>query len=116
MKGFRYLIFSFLLLFVWNLRAQSIYTHADTLRGSITRERAWWNALHYDLSFRIDTAAKSILGCNRILYKVLKPYNKMQIDLMEPLQIDSVKQESSKLNYTRDGNACFITLQQKQHK
>lgn len=38
----------------------------------------------------------------------------MQIDLMEPLQIDSVIQEHKKLNYRRDGNAYFINLIQQQ--
>ena len=117
-KPFSFLLSLFILV-SFNLQsviAQDVFTHADTLRGSITKERAWWDALHYDLKIKIDTGAKSISGSNSILYKVIKPYNKMQIDLMQPLQIDSVKQANIKLNYLRDGNAYFITLQEKQRK
>ena len=28
---------------------KATYTRADSLRGSITPERAWWNLLKYDL-------------------------------------------------------------------
>jgi hypothetical protein len=33
--------------------AQNSFTKADTLRGSITPERSWWNVLHYEIDFRI---------------------------------------------------------------
>ena len=36
------------------------FTHQDTLRGSITTERAWWDVLRYDISVEPDYTAKSI--------------------------------------------------------
>ncbi|WP_394767404.1 hypothetical protein [Ferruginibacter sp.] len=33
---------------------QKIFTHADTLRGSITPERAWWDVQRYDVSVTPD--------------------------------------------------------------
>ncbi len=90
------------------------FSHADSLRGSFTQERIWWDALHYNLSVKFDIPVRLISGCNIITYKVLSPYQIMQIDLMEPLQIDSVIQEHKKLNYRRDGNAYFINLIQQQ--
>ena len=29
---------------------EKVFTHADTLRGSITPERAWWDVLRYDIN------------------------------------------------------------------
>jgi len=94
---------------------QPAFTHADSLRGSITKERIWWDALHYNLSVQFDITHKSISGCNIITYKVLSPYQTMQIDLMEPLMIDSIMQSGKKLNYRKDGNAYFVAIAETQY-
>src|SRR5581483_789662 len=72
------------------LSSKKHFTHADTLRGSITPERAWWDVLQYNLSVTPDYNAKTIQGNNRIVFRVIKPYTKMQIDLQEPLVIDNI--------------------------
>jgi aminopeptidase N len=97
---------------VLSLAAQgrSTFTHADTLRGSNTPQRAWWDAQFYDLHVRVSPSDSSISGHNAITYHVLKPASEMQIDLQQPLQIDSVIQQSKQLAFRRDGNAFFITL------
>ncbi len=53
---------------------------------------------------------QSIAGYNAITYRVLAPASEMQIDLMEPLQVDSMVQDRRTLRYRRDGNAFFATL------
>ncbi|WP_310993657.1 M1 family metallopeptidase [Aequorivita marina] len=90
------------------------FTRADTLRGSITPERAWWNVLHYDLKVTPNASEKSIEGSNTITYEVLRPYNIMQIDLQNPMKIDKVLQAGKELQYTSEGNAHFVKLQKKQ--
>ena len=85
-------------------------THADTLRGSITPERAWWDATFYDLHARISPADSSIAGHVEITYLVVAPAREMQIDLQMPLVIDSVTQNHHTLTARRDGNAFFIAL------
>jgi len=90
------------------------FTRADTLRGSITPERAWWNILHYDLNVTPNASEKSIEGSNTITYEVLKPKNIMQIDLQSPMKIDKVLQDGKPLQYTSDGNAHFINIQKTQ--
>jgi len=91
------------------LKAQK-FTHADTLRGTITPERAWWDLQHYDLHVEPDLAARTIQGSNTVTYKVLKPYQVMQIDLQAPLLIDKVQQNGKSLTWKQDGNAWFIQL------
>src|ERR1041385_4864255 len=68
-----------------------VFTKADTLRGSITPERAWWDVLRYDITVKPDYKEKTIAGSNNITYKVVSDNNDrmMQIDLQEPLVIDS---------------------------
>lgn len=86
------------------------FTRQDTLRGSVTKERVWWNLLHYDLQVKIDAKNKYISGVNTIKYEVLTNYQIMQIDLQKPMQIIEVNQNGKNLNYTREGNVYFIDL------
>ncbi|EGV44008.2 M1 family peptidase [Bizionia argentinensis JUB59] len=92
------------------LQEKNTFTHQDTLRGSITPEREWWDLTYYHLDISVDPDTKSISGKNTIKYTVLKPYATMQIDLQEPLFITKVTQNGKELNARRDGNAYFIGL------
>ncbi|HKJ02372.1 MAG TPA: M1 family metallopeptidase [Longimicrobiales bacterium] len=87
-----------------------VFTHADTLRGSIGPARAWWDVTFYDLHVRVSPADSSIAGRNGITYRVLTPGREMQIDLQPPLEVDSMVQAGARLAYRRDGNAFFATL------
>lgn len=94
------------------LNAQApAYTHADTLKGTVSRERSWWNVLHYDLHVRFNIADSSISGHNVITYKVLEPYAVMQLDLMQPMLLDSVTEDGKKCTWRQDGNAYFVSLE-----
>ena len=89
------------------------FTHADTLRGSITPERAWWDVQRYDITIKPDFDRKYTSGNNIITYKVVSNLHPavMQIDLMEPLTIDSVFFDGGrKLDYTREGNAWHVSV------
>lgn len=87
------------------------FTLDDTLRGSITPERAWWDLLHYDLNVEVDVAKKSFRGFNVIRYKALRPHNVLQVDLQEPLDLTAAYQGDTPLKFTKRGaNAYFIEL------
>lgn len=100
----------FLILFIFLLgfaKAQSPkYTLFDTLKGSITDQRSWWDVLHYDLHVAFNYTDSSIKGYNKITYKVLgkycadcklkEPISVLQIDLLDPLEIDSIYFDSKK--------------------
>ncbi len=86
------------------------YTNRDTLRGSITPERLWWDLLHYDLKLKIDPSEKFISGSNTIKYKVLDKGSTLQIDLQDPLQITKILQNNKPLAYSKKGFAYFIDL------
>ena len=87
-----------------------VFTHADTIRGSNTPERAWWDVSFYDLHVAVSPSDSTIKGWNGITYKVTGPSRDMQIDLQVPLEVDSMIQDGRKLTYRRDGNAFFVSL------
>jgi aminopeptidase N len=90
------------------------YTRQDSLRGGITKERAWWDIQHYDLSFEVNPEAKSIQGKNVIRYKVIAENQLLQLDLQSPMTILSVTQDGVPLAIKDVGNAHFITMIKKQ--
>jgi aminopeptidase N len=94
--------------------AQKMASRADSLRGSITPERAWWDLKHYDLTVNIDPVNKSIKGSNKITYEVLADATVLQIDLQEPLQITSITQGGERLTFRREGAVHWVNLIKKQ--
>lgn len=90
------------------------FTRQDTLRGSITPERAWWDLSYYHLDIVVDPEEKSIHGVNTVQYEVLEPYQLMQIDLQPPVRIEKVLQNGQELAYEQDGNAWFVQLSEEQ--
>ena len=91
-------------------------TRQDSLRGSITPEREWWDLTYYHLDIKVKPDEKFIIGSNTVGYKVLKSNRTMQIDLQEPMKITSVTSNGEKLKFNREGNAYFIQLKNKQKK
>lgn len=91
-------------------KSETVFTRQDSLRGSITKERVWWDVKHYSLDIKINPSDSTITGSNTIQYKVLLPYTIMQIDLQTPMEITKVTQDGVALQYKREGNIFLITL------
>jgi len=84
------------------------FTRQDTLRGSITPERVWWDLKYYDLAIDLDVANKFIKGSNTIAFDVIIPEQIIQIDLQEPLAITKAEYRGQQLAYKREGNVYWI--------
>jgi len=115
----KYIALTLLLVSVFLSNAQLLqeknnFTKQDTLRGSITPEREWWDLNYYDLNIKVQPDEKFISGYNIIRYKVLKPHNVIQIDLQEPLEIAAFSQDNEKLDFNKIGPAYFVTLKKEQ--
>lgn len=83
-------------------------SRADSIRGGITPERAWWNLKHYQLEVEIKPETKSLVGSNQIRFEVLEEDNKsMQIDLQAPMRIDSIQYANQKLTFKQVGDAYY---------
>ena len=92
------------------------FTKQDTLRGSITPERSWWDLVYYHLNISVKPDEKELEGSNTITYNVLKSNKIMQIDLQPPLKITKIEQNGKLLNFESIGNAHFIQLRDKQKR
>lgn len=108
-------IFIFAGLFCLMSSAQE-FTQADSLRGSITKERAWWDLTYYHLDIEVDPSDSTIYGSNLVQYTVLSEGNVMQIDLQKPLNISRVSQDGKELKWSSNGSAHFISLKKEQKK
>ncbi|MBK6624076.1 MAG: M1 family metallopeptidase [Chitinophagaceae bacterium] len=110
--------FFFLILFCCFLNSKTFaqvlskphqFTHQDTLRGSIGPGRLGWDVLHYNITVKPDFETKTIFGKNCITY-FDNGVKLMQIDLQQPLEIDSIVHQKKSLPFTRDGNAFFTQI------
>lgn len=91
-------------------QAAQPYDRADTLRGSITPERAWWDVTFYDLHVAVEPADSTIRGRSGIVYRVLEPGTTLQIDLQRPLVVDSVVQGGGALRHRREGDVVWVDV------
>ncbi|ACU61501.1 M1 family metallopeptidase [Chitinophaga pinensis] len=110
MRGIPMLLLVLLTALSAGAQHQTTFTRADTLRGSITRERAWWDVKSYHLQVKPSLSDSTISGSNTITYKVLKVDSIMQIDLQEPLQVDSILQDKQSVPFKREGNVILVDL------
>ncbi|MCM4171667.1 M1 family peptidase [Arenibacter sp. TNZ] len=105
-----------LVLGVFSYAQQQNFTEQDSLRGSITPGRSWWDLNFYHLNVRVEPDEKYISGSNLIRYTVLEEQQRLQVDLQPPLIIEKVTQDGETLKIESNGNAHFITLQKPQLK
>jgi len=107
-------VFSFAIAATFSASSQSSknYTKSDTLRGSITHERSWWNVERYDIIVQPNYSSKSLKGQNIISYKVVENSEgkKMQIDLKEPLNIDSVFLLGKKISFSKLNSVWYLNM------
>ncbi len=88
------------------------FTKIDTLKGSDTQFRNFWDVKKYELSVEPDTEKKSIKGTNKISFNITKDVQNpvFQIDLQHPMNVVSLKTSFPKINnYKREGDFIFIT-------
>ncbi len=84
-------------------------TRQDSLRGSNGPGRAWWDVEHYRLTIETDTASEHISGYNEIILRVVAPPgDSLQLDLQEPMLLDSILYQGKKLEVKKEGNVWWV--------
>ena len=106
-----FLVFSLTICFG---QEQEVFTQQDSLRGSITPERIWWDLKHYDLQLEVFPQKKYIAGFNTITYKVLAQARILQVDLQKPMEIYKVTQAGQALKFSKKGMIHYVHLVKKQ--
>ncbi len=86
------------------------FTRKDSLFGGLPFERTSFDVLRYDLNIKINPDEKSIEGYNDITFKVVENTSKIQLDLFDNMQVDSIVFDKEKLKYNREFNAVFINF------
>lgn len=91
---------------------QKTYTQSDTLRGTLTPERSWWNVTRYDITVQPDYLQKTLKGSNIISFTATENNagKKMQIDLKEPLAIDSVLLAGKKIPFAKSASVWHLDM------
>jgi aminopeptidase N len=84
------------------------FTRRDSLQGGLRPERTCYDVQRYDLNIKINPDEKTIVGYNEIAFKVVENSSKIQVDLFENMQIDSIIHKNKKLEYKREFDAVFI--------
>ena len=104
------------------------FNKADTLRGSIGPYRAWWNVVGYDVSVKPDFNTRSIEGRTIIAFDAISEGQRMQIDLQQPLVVDSILTEVAgfidgaisvsyaRIPFTHEGNVVWVDSPQPMKK
>ncbi|MBI3139924.1 MAG: M1 family metallopeptidase [Sphingobacteriales bacterium] len=101
------------------LNKKEKFTREDTLRGSNGPGRDWWDVKHYSINITPDYPQKRLSGKVEILYTVKEDSNgkPMQIDLQQPMQIDSVQGlAGNKFSFRREGNVYYIDFGKKKQE
>ena len=109
MKAKYLLLFVYFFCFQIQSTAQK-YNIQDSLRGSITKERIWWDLKYYNLEVNINPTLKEISGKNIIQYEVIDSSKKMQIDLQPPMKLTKAIQDGKLLNISHHKNVHYIDL------
>lgn len=119
MKKLTYtLLFASGLVFGQFFEKDKIYTKQDTLKGSDTRFRDFWDVRKYDLSVEPDFDQKSIKGYNKISFEITRDITDpvFQIDLQKPMKADKVEGNFPVAGYKQDGDFIFVTAKKKFRK
>ncbi|MBB6370295.1 M1 family metallopeptidase [Chryseobacterium shigense] len=116
MKKLTYtLLFASGLVFGQFFEKDKVFTKEDTLKGSNTKFRDFWDVKKYDLSVEPDFAQKSIKGYNKISFEITKDVTDpvFQIDLQKPMKADKVEADFPVANYKQDRDFIFVTAKKK---
>ncbi len=76
------------------LNHKETFTHADSLRGTLNANRNWWNVLKYSITVKPNIENKTIEGNVDLLAQVIKKGKLLQLDLHQPLIVDSIIMQS----------------------
>lgn len=85
------------------------FTRQDTLRGSYGEGRKGWDVLKYDITIQPNLKVKTLSGKNKITFYDTGA-RVMQIDMQEPMIIDSIICGGKLLPLTREGNVYWVTF------
>jgi len=106
----KHFFFLFGIIVFQNISAQE-FTRKDSLQGGFSFERTSYDVQRYDLNININPEERTIVGYNDITFKIVENTSKIQVDLFENMQVDSIIFEGKKLKYKREFGAVFLDFE-----
>jgi aminopeptidase N len=88
------------------------FTHADSLRGTLTPLRTCYDINYYHLDVKFDIDNKFISGSNQFKFTATRDFTRLQFDLFDNLKVEKVIYKGQELPYKREFNAVFVTFPQ----
>ena len=87
-----------------------VFTKADTLKGSNTEFRNFWDVKKYEISVEPKFEDRSVSGTNKITFEITKDVTNpvFQIDLQQPMMYKIIDSDEKLCSSKRDGNFIFI--------
>ena len=103
----------FLLVFSQITFAQT-FTKKDTLKGSDTQFRNFWNVEKYELTVEPNFEDKSVSGKNTIFFEITKDTENptFKIDLQQPMKTKNIMGNFNHTNIRTEGDFIFIDTKQ----
>lgn len=100
-----------ILVLVSSIFSAQVFTKADTLRGSNTKYRNFWDVKKYEITVEPKFEDKTVQGTNKITFEITKDITKptFQIDLMQPMDYKIIDADEKLCRSKRDGDFIFIT-------
>lgn len=86
------------------------FTHADTLRGTLTPLRSCYDINYYHLDVKFDINKKFISGNVLFRFTSTQDFKKLQFDLYSNLKVEKVVYKRMSLPFTREANAVFVNF------
>lgn len=87
------------------------FTKTDSLKGSNTKFRNFWDVKKYDIVLEADFDKKSIKGSNKITLEIEKDVKNptFQIDLQKPMKADKITASFTITDKKIDGDFIFLS-------
>ena len=101
--------FTLLILASAALSAQN-FSKQDTLKGSNTNYRNFWDVKKYEISVEPNIQKKSVSGTNKITFEITKDIKNpvFQIDLQQPMDYKIIDSDEKLCSSKREGDFIFI--------
>lgn len=86
------------------------FTRMDSLKGSDTVFRNFWDVKKYELTVEVNADRKFICGKNKISFEIIKDIQNpvFQIDLQQPMQFKPDDSDYTKFTFERDGDFIWV--------
>lgn len=89
-------------------------TRAEILRGALGPERTCYDVTSYKLDVKIDITNHSLAGLNKIEFKTMEDFSRMQVDLFSNMNIEKIVfDDGTTAKYERELDAVFVELPEK---